>query len=127
MFSFLKKQPKVINNHYRSHEYINAKLEMERLFPDNIITQVEEMKKVYGSKFHVMFMAQATQVQLRDTKEGKITFDPILLEYMSRGFIDAIAHMQEDLPEGIYEYIVNNTNSYFYKCLEHSLGKNSNF
>lgn len=127
LIKLLKRKPKPIIDHYRSHDYINAKIQVTKSFPNSFISQVEEMKRLYGSKFHVMYMAEVTQTQLRDTNNGEIKLNPFLLEYMTRGFIDAIAHMQEDLPEGVYEYIENKTDTFFYTCIEHSTGTKVKF
>lgn len=120
MFKLFKKRKKEINNHYRDHSYINARIDSAKKYPDDLFLQLDYMKKTYGVKFHMMRMTEIAQVALRDTKESELELHPVLLEYMTRGFMDALAHMQDDLPNGVYGYIENNTDTFFYKCIEHA-------
>jgi len=79
--------------------------------PDDIIAQIEYVKKNGTTQHYIMFLVSKAQVELSHypTLRGN---DMILkqgtVEYMLRGILDALRHMQDNLPEGVFEFITGN-------------------
>ncbi|MGM7634179.1 hypothetical protein [Bacillus sp. Hm123] len=113
-----KKKDKIVADPYRSMEYVNAIREATEKNPEDVSAQLNYIRKQYGAKFHVMRMAEISHIQLNESKAADISFHPIVLRNMMSAFMDAFAHMQEDLPDGVYNYIENKSDSFFYKCIE---------
>lgn len=70
-----------------------------------------------------MRMAQIAQKVLRDTKNHEIDLHSGLLDYLNIGYMEALAHMEKDLPEGVYKFIQKNSEAFFYRCIEHATGQ----
>lgn len=79
--------------------------------PDDIIAQIEYVKENGTSQHYIMFLVSKAQVELSNypTLRGKdMIFKQGTVEYLLRGILDALKHMQDNLPEGVFEYITGN-------------------
>ncbi len=106
MFGLNKK--KEIKKQTRDPEYIKAKIEANEKFPDDPLNQIEYLFENYGPKFKVMRMLELAQFNLSINPNGNVELFAGTLDWFIRGTLDAVDHMEDDLPDGVYEYI--NTN-----------------
>lgn len=106
MFGLNKK--KEIRKQTRDPEYIKAWIEADEKFPKDPLRQIEYLGEKYGPKFKVMRMLELAQANLSINHKGDVELFAGTLDWFVRGTLDAVDHMQDDLPEGVYQYI--NTN-----------------
>ncbi|MGK5512193.1 hypothetical protein [Brevibacillus formosus] len=120
-----KKKEKQIVNQYAEEEYRNLLHHVQVKFPDEPLEQVEYVRQNNDSRYYVMMLVEIAQRELakRPTLSEEMNISPMLLEYMLRGFMDAVAHMQDELPEGVYDYIKNKSDTFLLKCIEHAITK----
>lgn len=65
----------------------------------------------------VIGMVNLVQMNFNVHQEEKVVLSDGEIDCLMRGFADALRHMQEDLPEGVYHYINNNVED----ALEHAI------
>lgn len=56
-------------------------------------------------KQKVMNMVDLVQREFHNPKDNEIKLTNNHIDFLMRGFKDALEHMQADLPEGVYKYI----------------------
>ncbi len=102
-----KKKPET-KDPFRDPEYVEAIIEAGEKFPDDPLKQLEYLSTNYNKKFKVMRMLQLAQNNLSLNGHGDIELYSGTLDWFVRGMLDAVAHMKDDLPDGVYGTI--NTN-----------------
>lgn len=105
-----KKKAEIID-HTKDPKYAEAKRVAEEKFPDDPFKQLDYLSTNYSHKFKVMRMLQLAQNNLSLNGRGDVELYAGNLEWFARGMLDAVAHMQDDLPDGVYEFIITNIES----------------
>lgn len=78
---------------------------------DEALKQFQWVKNNEDLSYQQKIINMVTLIQMHFNSH---TFEEIKLndahiDLLFRGFLDALSHMQEDLPEGVYKYIYSNT------------------
>ncbi len=113
-----KKKAEIIK-HTRDPKYIDAKIEAEEKFPGDPLNQVEYLSDNYGPKFKVIRMLELAQFNLSINHKGNVELFAGTLDWFIRGALDAVDHMQDDLPDGVYQYIDKNISPVSKKIIEY--------
>lgn len=117
MFSLKKK--KEIVRHTEDLRYKTATMEAEGKFPGDALNQLEFLLENYGPKYKVMRMLELAQQNLSINRNGNVELYAGTLDWFIRGTLDAVNHMQEDLPDGVYKYINTNMDPVAKKIIEY--------
>lgn len=117
-----KKKQEVVDL-YRDKEYLDVIIESQKKFPGDPLSELDYLKKNSNVKHYTMRLIQLAQLELcnRPNLHKNMEIYPGLVEYMLRAFCDAIGHMQKDLPEGVYDYILNKSDTFMLECIKHAL------
>lgn len=102
----------------KNSKYIDVKLKSEKLFPKNNIKQAEYIKEKIGHLYYAIYMIETLQQKYSHNTETKYEFEGILLDYLMRGYLDALNQLSNKLPEGIYKYISDRIESFFAESLK---------
>jgi len=99
---------------YRDHDQGTKEALFEAQNKYNVASdQVEWLlqNKGYSSQqrlFAIIYIVQH-QYSMSNSRSGdKVELNPIQIDYMMRGIIDALRHMQDDLPKDVWRSIENN-------------------
>lgn len=98
---------KEIIRHDEKKEFREVLFEAQRKFPEDRQAQINYIKGKGNPQFELLGNLVLTQLEysIKSNRNKKIELDPACVEYTLRGFLDMARHMQDDLPESIYEYI----------------------
>lgn len=119
--NFTKDTENKFNPHRHDHAsgYIQCISEAQFKYPDDPIAQLEHIKKSHNDLWYAMALAEVGQrVFSRRYTYKKISFDSTELDYLYRGILDALNHLQRNLPEGVHRYIVSRIDSFTYSAIE---------
>ncbi|MBA4544701.1 hypothetical protein H1164_17980 [Thermoactinomyces daqus] len=86
---------------------------------DSVVTQYRHLKNIGTSKkLLLQFLADQAQYKMVEIpRDITFEFTAAELEWMLRSIKDLVNHLQEDLPDGVYEYNFNRIEDFLYKCL----------
>ncbi|CUB08925.1 hypothetical protein SAMN04487767_106239 [Bacillus wiedmannii] len=110
--------------HNDSQEYKQLISEAYNKYPENQLDALKYVKEKGGVHNYITFLLEITQSELihesskSSGEQNKYEFSAGQLEFMLRGFYDAVNHMPNDLPHGVYNYISNRSEDFLLKCLE---------
>lgn len=110
--------------HNDSKEYKQLICEAYNKYPDNNLEALKYVKEKGGEHDYITFLLEITQSELINEsaksswEQNKYEFSAGQLEFMLRGFYDAVNHIPKDLPHGVYKYISNRSEDFLLKCLE---------
>ncbi|HEY8344263.1 MAG TPA: hypothetical protein VIL66_03625 [Bacillota bacterium] len=111
---------KIYQHLHQDKEYVDLFSQAQK-HSDNPMEQIEYVRKQNVSKKHeLMFLIEMSQMYFANhpTLSEPITFEPPAIENTLRGLMEAVNHMQKDLPDGVYEFILNRMDHFLIKCLE---------
>ena len=115
---FKKKQ--LYEHLHHDKEYLELFSQTQKHSKDPL-EQIEYLRNAKVSKKHeLMFLIEMTQMYFAEhpSLSEPITFEPITIERTLRGMMEAVNRMQKELPDGIYEFMLNRMDSFLIKCLE---------
>jgi len=69
---------------------------------------------------YLMFLLEQTQFVLSLSSNDHLMAEQRSLDYLYRALMDAVAHMQEGLPDGVYDYILSNIETFSESLIEES-------
>lgn len=95
-------------------EYIKLYSEAQEKFPDQPLNQLNYIKSKGNPQFTAIasaMIAQSVFVHPARLKEDYV-FSGSSLDYFYRGLLDAIRHLDEYLPDGVFQYICSKTESF---------------
>lgn len=113
MLKLFKK--KELYRHDNSKEYLDVVIEAENKYRDNPIAKLEYVKKTGTAQDYLMALATTAQQVTSLAMIGDYsTTEPDIGKYdcLYRGIMDAVSHMDRDLPEGVFLYIINNVEGF---------------
>ncbi|MEK4448660.1 hypothetical protein N1I81_22760 [Bacillus sp. FSL M8-0052] len=83
------------------------KAQMQSDDPYDQFKWLKENKEL-TSQQSVIGMVNLVQMNFNVSQGEKVVLNDGEIDWLMRGFSDALKHMQKDLPEGVYRYIKNN-------------------
>lgn len=87
--------------------------------PDDPIAQIQYLESIGTSeKFLLQRMVQLAQSEMVSATDLDISFSGRQLEWTLRGIMDAINHLQKNLPSGVYNYIYNHMDTFLKECIQ---------
>lgn len=99
-------QGKEIIKHDRSDAYLKITSEAEKMYPNNILLQLSYIEANGTPQQYALALVWAAQkacVPHRDRMKLKVPASD--MDFILRALTDSLRHMQEDLPDGVYDYI----------------------
>lgn len=99
-------------------EFRDLIISAQKKFPDDIENQIKYVEE-NGSKQDIL-LGKLTILQYAYalSKKNKIELSSKEIELMLRAFLDAARHMQNKLPDGVYGYINNKSDSFMNDILK---------
>ncbi|MCG8483104.1 MAG: hypothetical protein MJA31_07330 [Clostridia bacterium] len=116
---FWKRKKKPVR-HDDNESFQKLLFEARRKYKGDYLRQLQYMKEKGNKQSYIMGLLTIAQLDFSlSSNHGKeIKFEVINLDYLYRGILDAVRHMQEDLPEGVYDYIQSGIETFVLKSLE---------
>lgn len=111
----MNKQPKKYTD---NPEYMRLKEEALEVSNDPIARVNYAHGKGSRQAYLLFFLLEQTQHALSTSTNEHLAVGKDNLEYLYRALIDAVNHMQEGLPEGVFDYILGNIESLSESLLE---------
>lgn len=119
--------------HSYSREYKDFVFKVEDKYPEDPKAVLKYIKENASKQTYVTYLLQLTQNELISEsakshwEQTPYQFSAGELEFMLRGFFDAVDHLKNDLPEGVFQYISNRSEDFLLKCLKETYEKNDNY
>ncbi|MFQ6391363.1 hypothetical protein ACLNAR_26625 [Priestia aryabhattai] len=118
--------------HSYSKEYQDFVFKVEDKYPDDPNAALKYIRENASRQTYITYLLRLTQNELNSEsanphwKQPTYQFSAGELEFMLRGFFDAVDHLKNDLPAGVFEYISNRSEDFLLKCLKITYEKNDN-
>ncbi|PFW75832.1 hypothetical protein COL23_13420 [Priestia aryabhattai] len=118
--------------HSYSKEYQDFVSKVYDKYPDDPNAAVKYIKQNASRHTYITYLLQLTQNELISEsanprwEQPTYQFSAGELEFMLRGFFDAVDHLENDLPAGVFDYISNRSEDFLLKCLKTTYEKNDN-
>ncbi len=84
-------------------EYKDIAISIRNKFPDNPLKQLEEWEK-QPSEYRVMGISEVVQHFLAHQQGKSANLGAGQIELLYRSLLDLSRHLQENLPDGVYDY-----------------------
>jgi hypothetical protein len=103
MFS-LKKE---ILRQDKTKKYMDVTWVALERFPEDYLKQLEYVKENGTKQHYALWLADRVQYLSSLSFGKKLELTSSDTDLIGRSLMDALRYMQQDLPEGVYDYIVN--------------------
>jgi len=87
---------------------------------DDPIARINYMHGRGSRQAYLMFLLEQTQFVLSLSSNDHLMAEQRSLDYLYRALMDAVAHMQEGLPDAVYDYILGNIETFSESLIEES-------
>ncbi|UYZ01171.1 hypothetical protein OJ967_12120 [Peribacillus frigoritolerans] len=101
---------KKIIRHDSSEEYKDLWIAAQNEYPENYLRQLKYVKEKGTKQQYALFLAQTLQYVSSSATASSIKLNLTSghIDLLSRSLLDALRHMQEDLPDEVYDYNIYN-------------------
>lgn len=109
---------KIIIRHDQSENYVNLLKEAQLNHPGDPFDQLEYVRENGTLQDYALFLVSTVCTLCICSKNMRFSVKATEMDFILRSFSDALSHMQEDLPDGVYYYIVSKMNDPLMKVLK---------
>lgn len=127
MFKFNKEKDKIVR-HDENAGYKRLVCEAYEKYPNDKISQLEHVKNYGNAQYYSIMLLAIAQEELclPSTHSQVFQYDGSILDYLFRSYLDAVRHMQSNLPEGVYKYINGNLDTFILQTLKQTEANKDN-
>ncbi|MEY8732539.1 hypothetical protein AB9M92_09825 [Peribacillus frigoritolerans] len=94
--------------HDSSEEYKDLWIAAQNEYPEDYLRQLKYVKEKGTKQQYALFLAQTLQYVSSSASSIKLNLTSGHINLLSRSLLDALRHMQEDLPDEVYDYNIYN-------------------
>lgn len=99
---------KEIIRHDSSDAYLKITHEAENMYPNNVLMQLGYIEHNGTPQQYALALVSAAQKACVPHREiTKLKIPASDMDFILRALTDSMRHMQEDLPDGVYDYIIS--------------------
>ncbi|MBO9129135.1 hypothetical protein [Bacillus sp. 165] len=105
--------------HDDSEEYKDIIIESQEKHPNDYLKQLEYVRDNGTKQHYSMWLADRLQYVSTMNRWEKLELKGAHTDLIGRSLLNALSHMQTDLPDGVYDYIIEKMETTILDVIKH--------